>query len=162
MDLISKKDGIDKKTIKEYFKAFHENLPANIEKAKQLLQKQQLDFSIEEIDMMGLFYRDNYRHPEKHALTYDQFLDVFIVYCCEAWIHHFGGEYFDTVSKKDTAYGYPQLINWGPENYTWIGIAPHDWAEMIEEGDEEPLSLPWSRNIRYFSNSAEWNYKLKK
>lgn len=162
MFLISRKDGIDKKIIREYFKNFREHLPEYLEKAKTFLQKQELDFSMQEIDQMGIFYNDHFKVPQSVGVSYDYLLDVFIAYCSEAWIHYFGGEYFETISKKDAAYGYPQIINWGPANYGWVAILPHGWAFMIERGDKERLSLPYSRDINYFSKSAEWNYKLKK
>lgn len=162
MDFISRKDGIDKKFIKEYFNNFRQHIQEYLVKAKTFLQKPELDFTMEEIDQMGVFYKTHFKAPDNVGLNYDYMLDVFIAYCCEAWMHYFGGEYFDTVSKKDIAYGYPQVINWGPANYGWTAIAPHEWAFMIEEGDDEPLSLPFSRDISYFSKSADWNYKLKK
>ena len=163
MDFISRKDGIDKKTIKEYFKSFHANIPGYLARVKEMLHKDQLDFSMEEIDQVGIIYRDNFFAPESLDTSYDELVDIFIAYCSEAWIHHFGGEYHDTLSTKDICYGYPQVINWGPENFGWVGISPNGWAFSIEKGDDdELLSVPYKRNLNRFLNNEEWKFKSKK
>lgn len=163
MDFISRKDGVDKKKIREYFKNFHAAIPQYMQKVKKLLGKDEIDFSMEEIDQVGLIYKNNFSSPEALDLSYDHLLDLFLAYCCEAWVHYFGGEYFDTLSPKDICYGYPQVVEWGPEKFGWIGLAPNEWAFQIEEGrKQEPLSTLFSKYLNRFRNSEEYNFKTKK
>lgn len=141
--------------MKEYFRQFHSNREFYLHAAAKVLNVSALNYSLEEIDKMGYIYEKNYKQPEVFRLTSEEFLDTVITYCCEAWIFYFGGEYFDTVSKSDYAYGFPQIINWGPSDHSWIAIAPHEWLQAIEEGRKAtPLSTPYFRNIDCFKRGV--------
>ena len=123
---------IPKKEILKIYDNFKENYSKNLSLAKEVLSVEVLVFSLEEIDQFGEFYASFHSKPEKLGLTYDELLDVFIVYYGEAWMHYFGGYYVYTTDKKVMHYGYPCIIDYGPPKQDWVGIPPHNYAYILE------------------------------
>ena len=148
-----------KKEILEHYNSFILRINDRLHKATSLLQKEKLSYSIEEIDQMGILYGQYITGNKVVGDWEDETFEVFVTYCGEAWMHYFGGQWEITLRKTDWNYRYPMIINWGPKGYPWISIAPLDWARLIEDGDEDPLSLPWRRNLHYFSVTSEWDFK---
>ena len=150
---------IPKKEILKIYENFKENYSKNLSLAKEFLSVEVLVFSLEEIDQFGEFYASFHSKPEKLGLTYDELLDVFIVYYGEAWMHYFGGYYVYTTDKKFDFYGYACVIDYGPPQQDWVGIPPHNYAFIIEDGDKKPLSRIIKSDLELYEKRGVKNYK---
>jgi len=149
--------------VKQDYIYFQKNYIDFLQNAKNILNIKEFEYSLEEIDKMGLIYKENFKKPKQLNLTYNELLNSFISYCGEAWMHYFGGEWLYIKDKTNISFGYPQIIKWGPNDYPWSGIPPISWARRIEKNiDNESLNLPFHRKIHYFSVSEEWNKQMKK
>jgi len=150
---------IPKKEILKMYEHFKENYSKNLLLAKGFLKTNDLEFSLAEIDKFGELYAVFHSNPEKLGLTYDELLDVFIVYYGEAWMYYFGGYYVYTTDKKYDFYGYPCIIDYGPPKEDWVGIPPHNYAFMIENGDKEPLCRIIKSDLELYERRGIKNYK---
>ena len=157
--MLFQKWDIPKKEILKMYENFKENYSKILSLAKELLKTNELEFSLEEIDQFGELYSAFHSNPEKIGLTYDELLDVFIVYYGEAWMYYFGGYYVYTTNKKYDFYGYPCIIDYGPPKEDWVGIPPHNYAFIIEDGGKKPLSRIIKSDMELYERRGIKNYK---
>jgi hypothetical protein len=139
MSFYKSRHSIAKEEIKLYYKDFKAKRDVYLKKAEELLGVQLLSFSVEEIDKFGNLYAQLFSKPERAGVTYSELLDIGILYYGEAWRCFFGGEWYFTLSAKDSSYGYPQIVNSGPEKFS-SPISPCDYLYPIEQGKTTPLS----------------------
>lgn len=147
-----------KKEILEFYNNFLSKIPERLEKIKILLNKDIVDYTYLEIDKVGKLYKEYVKNNSISGDWNEEIFEIFLTYCGEAWIFYFGGKWEECLDKRSTTFGFPVIVEWGPKKYPWISVNPLDWARLIEEGDNEPLSLPWKRNVDYFISSPEWNF----
>jgi hypothetical protein len=114
------------------YEAFISNVPSHLAKLKVLLERTELNFSLEEIDQVQVFYTANFKSSEKIGITYEELGQIFFAYAGQAFIHHHGGNWELSTLKNDDAYGTPIIINWGPKGYPWVSISPYVWKVRME------------------------------
>ncbi|MFT3794149.1 hypothetical protein [Flavobacterium sp.] len=156
------KEKATKQQIEAYYAHFLSHIQNNLAKAKAMLGKQTLDYSIAEIDQIGKNYRDYVKKKKVKGDWHDEQFEMFVTYCGEAWMRYLGGNWKICLQKADRDYGFPIIVQWGPPEYPWTSVCPKDWARNIESGDKDPLSLPWRNKLNYFKVSDEWGGKCRK
>lgn len=148
-----------KEEIKEHFEFFLQNIPNHLDIAKKWLKKEKLDFSLEEIDLMGKKYWDLFKKNKKiPGKWYDEAYEVYVTYIGEAFKNYFKGKWKINNTKGTLGYGYPFIFDAGPDEYKSNPYDPSRPLIAIENGDKEPMSVIFVRNINYYKHYPEWNF----
>ncbi len=116
---------------KDYYH-FLEYIPVYLKKLRELLGKEFLDFSQEEVKQVVDLYLKYYKRPEKLDLAREEFNNMIDAYLGTAFAHYHGGHWWLNTSKSDLAYGTPNIIEYGPKGHIWVRINPREWRSSIE------------------------------
>ncbi|MAN26758.1 MULTISPECIES: hypothetical protein [Mesonia] len=119
------------KEFKKNYIEFLENLPKYLKKAKELLKKEYIDYSYDEIEEFIKLYAENYKNP--NGISYYELSNVLYAYLGTAFVNYQGGNWELSEVKTDEAYGTPTIVNWGGKDYPWTRCSPFVWKLIIEE-----------------------------
>lgn len=120
------------KELKEEYQGFVDNIPAYLERIKQLIGLEFITYSFDEIDRVKEFYQSHYKNPEELGITYDELVHLFYAYIGEAFIFYHKGNWELSKMKNDEAYGTPIILNWGDDGESHARISPYVWRILIE------------------------------
>lgn len=142
-----------KEEIKKHFDFFMENIPHHLEIARNWLNKPMLEFSLQEIDDICLIYNYLFKISGKMpGAWYQVNYEVYVTYIGEAFRKYFGGNWKVNELKKTFGYGYPFVFILGEEKGLFNPIDVTSYLLSIENGDEEPLSMIFTRLINFYKN----------
>lgn len=174
-----------KKEILNYLEEFKAAIPKRLEQAKELLQKNKLDYSYKEIDSIGIIYKEyvderiNSGEWEKptdktvfliteddllmNADWHNKMFEIFMTYYGQAWIEYFGGEWSIITRKNDVHYRFPIVIKWGAESEfnSRLPVPPALEGRAYEKGFNTPLCESFEREVKYYELSPELNFQPK-
>jgi hypothetical protein len=117
------------KEIKADYQVFLSQMPEYLEWASANITKTPITYSLDEIEIVHLYYEDNFTNAEDK----EYLKQVFIAYMGEAFIEYFGGNWELSTLKKDEAYGTPIILNWGNNKEPHVSISPFVWTEIIRK-----------------------------
>lgn len=118
------------KELKQDYLEFLESTPRYLNKAKELLNKDCLNYTYYEIEEFVKFYADNYKKSD--STSYKELIKILYTYLGTAFVNYQGGNWELNTTKTDKAYGTPTIVNWGGEDYPWSRISPKIWKTIIE------------------------------
>lgn len=151
------------KEIKAYYQWFQDNYPSLMERAKELLGKNILEFSIEEIDLFGNLIKENLKTglelDKQSVLINAELANTFIVYYGSAWMRHFGGKWYYSVKKSEYGFGFPMIIDYGPIGAPWVALNPYDYLIMTLDSRMPNLSELFREDFERFTRKGITNYK---
>lgn len=142
--------------IKSEFKLFINSIPTNLELLKNRLQIEQLQYSVEEIDQVENWYRQNHRKPANKELTLAEIDTLIQVYIGTAFLWHFGGRW-EVETSKSGYYGKFQIIEYGGEGYGWVAFVPSNLSHLIRTGQMDDKIADYFRDrVDYFERHKEF------
>lgn len=133
------------KVIKEQYAWFQENEKSLLNEAAVLLGKDNLDYSIREIDAFGVAVQEVLNGQKPANASSFPVHTVFIAYYGNAFMHYFGGKWYYSTKKDVYGYGSPMIIEYGKR---WSAIPPYGYFTSVEKGDFGNLSYLIERKIR--------------
>lgn len=146
--------------IVKHFNFFKENIPYHLNIAKTWLNKNKLDFSLEEIDNIENYYRACFeKNQKKPGSWYDENYEVYVTYIGEAFISYFLGVWKINELKGTFGYGYPFIFENGSKEDLSNPVDPTSYLLDIENGIEEPLSVIFSRKIRFYERNPIYDFR---